>query len=167
MSEVCRCTVVGSVTPDWSARPKLPSAMAAACASPRPDAAASRCWYSASVKKALLVSHGGGGGPPGRPPPRQRYSGTVPTNDIGHIPVRSGSPQGVLGCAQLLGVSMKWLASLAGPACPLAVTAKSAAARPPRRVCLRARRVVDIRTILPRLDRPPGAHSEVLMVSSA
>ena len=65
------------------------------------------------------------------PPPLHRSSGTLPTNEIGHIPWMSGSPHGVFGCVHPLGVSMKWLASLGGPTgdCPLTTATNNAAAK--------------------------------------
>src|SRR6185436_18263781 len=102
----------------------------------------------------LLGSHGvasapGAPAPPPGPPARGHERTRLRPCAIGQIPVRSGSPQAVLGCDQPLGVSMKWLASLGDPACPLAVTTNRAAPRAPKRRFLRAENGVDdIRTIL-------------------
>ena len=53
---------------------------------PRPAAAASRSWYSSSVRNALLGSHGGGRRATRAAAAAQRSSGTLPTNEMGHIP---------------------------------------------------------------------------------
>src|SRR5687767_580111 len=105
----------------------------------------------------LLGSHGvvsapGTPAPPPGPPARGHERTRLRPCAIGQTPVRSGSPQAVLGCTQPWGVAMKWLASLGSPAWPLAVTTKSAAPRLPTKRFLRAENCVDdIRTILSRV----------------
>src|SRR5512134_2466533 len=96
-----------------------------------------------------VVSPAGAPAPPPGPPARGHERTRFRPCAIGQIPVRSGSPQAVLGCTQPLGVAMKWLASPGAPACPLAVTAKSAAPKAPTSRFLRAENAVDdIRSIL-------------------
>src|SRR5688572_10857913 len=130
ISVVCRCGVLGSVTPERRARPNSPFSISALLGSMRPAATSSACLYSASVRHALFMSHG-----PPRPPMAlaHRSSGMPAACIMFSVAVMSGSPQGVRGCCQPLGVSMKWLASLGGPTMdwPYVVATKIVAAAAP------------------------------------
>src|SRR3954471_2943362 len=104
MSAVCRCGAVGSVLPALNAVPSSPDFIAVLYRSTRPFAASTRALNSSSVRNALFGSQGGAGGPPARDPPAHRSKGTLPTNEIGHVPWRSGSPHAVFGCFHPAGV---------------------------------------------------------------
>src|SRR2546426_3544252 len=127
MRVVCRCGVLGSVTPERSARPYSPFSISCRPISPRPEAAAIRCLCSSSVHHALFALQGG---PPKRVALAHLSSGMPAACIMFKLAWRSGSPHGVLGWTQPFGVSMKWLASLGGPRIdwPCAVTTRIAAA---------------------------------------
>ena len=94
MSVVCRCGVLGSVTPERSARPYSPFSICCRLRSPRPDAVAMRCLYSSSVHHALFMSQGG---PPKRVAFAHRSSGTPAACIMFKLAWMSGSPHGVFG----------------------------------------------------------------------
>src|SRR6267142_5303016 len=130
MRVVCRCGVLGSVTPERSALPYSPFSISCRPGSPRPEAAATRCLNSASVQNALFMSQGG---PPNRVAFAQRSSGMPAACIMFRFAWMSGSPHGVFGWTQPFGVAMKWLASLGGPRIdwPCGVMTKTGAAAAP------------------------------------
>ena len=133
MREVCRCGAVGSVTPALECLAEVAGGDGGGVAIDLLGRGVEPRLVLGLGQERLVQVAGGGGGAPARPrpPPAHRSSGTLPTNEIGHIPWMSGSPHGVFGCVHPLGVSMKWLASLGGPAgdCPLTTATNKAAAR--------------------------------------
>src|SRR5712691_6113698 len=130
MRVVCRCGVLGSVTPERSALPYSPFSISCRPRSPRPEAAAMRCLCSSSVHHALFMSQGG---PPNRVALAHRSSGMPAACIMFKFAWMSGSPHGVFGWTQPFGVSMKWLASLGGPRIdwPCGATTKIGAAAAP------------------------------------
>src|SRR5262245_34890859 len=140
MSVVCRCGVLGSVTPVRSALPYSPFSIACRPGSPRPAAAAMRCLNSSSVHHALFMSQGG---PPNRVALAHRSSGMPAACIMFKFAWMSGSPHGVFGWTQPFGVSMKWLASPGGPRTdwPSGVTTKAAAAAAPSSAARVVRRI--------------------------
>src|SRR5256885_5232440 len=112
MRVVCRCGVLGSVTPERNAFPYSPLSISCRPRSPRPEAAAMRCLYSSSVHHALFMSHGG---PPNRMALAHRSSGIPAACIMFRFAWMSGSPHAVFGWIQPVGVPMKWFASPGGP----------------------------------------------------
>ena len=152
ISEVCRCTVVGSVTPDCSAAAEVAFRDGRRMARHRvrtpPPAAA---WYSASVKNALLVSQGGGGGTARAAAAAAALERHGADERNRPHPGEIGVAPGRLGVRPALG-RLDEMVGLAGrPGLPAGGDDEERggeAADAAR--CLRARRVDDIRSILSR-----------------